>query len=746
VVKYILVNRALHMVLLLLFLAGALYMRGQDYNWVKSLRYLAFDSYNQFYPRESSNQVVIADIDETSLRDDKLGQWPWPRTDVARLVSSLKALGAKAIVFDIVFAEEDRTSPSVLLKKIPQESITPDVKATLESLSDHDDILAKAFSDAGNVVTGFVWSGSFEATRHSPALSKPIMLGKGLDGLKDTLYTAPGVTTNLTKLERASAGNGSFGQHPDVDGIIRRVPLLFTVKEGGGKIYPSLALEALRVAEDPKNPNKIRTLKEAELSPLSFPYLLKRGKYEIPLDKDAVFYIHFSPYDEEKYIPAWKIIDRSIEPSKIEGKIVLVGTSSIGLKDVRSTPLDLYIPGVDVHRNIIEQVMDGRFLLRPMLMEGAELIFTAVVALAAVLLAPFVNALLLGLLTILLIISVNFFSFWAFASRGMLIDPVYPSATILLVFFLAALLTYIRTEIERRSVKQAFGLYISQDYMKELTKDPSRLRLGGEIRPITVMFTDIRNFTGIAENLGPDELIQLMNDFLTPMSDRVMSHRGTIDKYMGDAMMAFWNAPLDDPEHPRNACLAALAMKTALEPVNQRLVENARQRGESPILLKAGIGINSGAGAVGNMGSRQRFAYSVLGDTVNLASRLEGQTKVYGVDIIIGENTFEGIPDFAALELDLLRVKGKERPIRVYALLDSMKSPEFLALEPLHSQMLQAYRNQEWDKALDLIGEGERVGLSEMKKYYTLMQERIIEARSGPPISGWDGVYTAQSK
>lgn len=752
-IKLILANRLFHTVLLLSLLLGALYVRERDYDWVRALRYLAFDSFNQFYPRESNNQVVIADIDETSLRDDKLGQWPWPRSDVAALVDSLKAMGAKAVAFDIVFAEEDRTSPSVLLRKIPQDVLTPDVKETLEILPDHDDILAKAFANAGNVVTGFVWTDSSDATRHAPVLSKPIMFAKGADNFKNTLYNTAGVTTNILKLESAAAGNGSFGQRPDFDGVIRRVPLLFVVKGTDIRgealpetIYPSLSLETLRIAGDPKSPHQVRAIKASEASYFSYPFLLKRGEHKIPFDEAGYFYVHFSPYDPDKYIPAWKILDRSIEPSKVAGKIVIVGTSSIGLKDVRATPLGNEIPGVDVHRNIIEQIIDGRFLMRFSMMRAAELIFTAVVALLAIILAPFVNALLLGLVTILIVVAVNFFSFGAFAYRGILIDPVYPSATILVIFFLSALLTYIRTEVERRAVKQAFGLYISPEYMQELTKHPGRLRLGGEIRPITVMFTDIRGFTGIAERLSPDELIQLMNDFLTPMSDRVMAHRGTIDKYMGDAMMAFWNAPLDDQNHERNACLAALAMKSALEPLNQRRAEAAQQQGISSVDLRAGIGINSGAGAVGNMGSRQRFAYSVLGDTVNLASRLEGQTKTYGVDILIGENTYAAIPDFAALELDLLRVQGKDKTVRIYTLLASMKSPEFMELETAHSQFLKAYRAQDWEGALRQIEVCEAIDLAGLRKYYTVMRERIVNAKTTPPVSGWDGVYIAQSK
>jgi adenylate cyclase len=748
--SFFITSRLFHILFLSLLLGGALYFRSEDNAAVRNLRFMAFDTYNKIYPRASSDKVVIADIDETSLQDDRMGQWPWPRHKIAALIDKLTAMGAKAIAFDMVFAEEDRTSPSVLIRNIPADHVTAEILAQVSNLESHDDILAKAFRDSGRVVTGFTLSQSALATRHMPTLSRPILM-KNITPQDDFKFlVTAGVTTNILSLEQAAAGNGSFGVFPESDGVIRQVPLFFAlpqdVQDPQAPFYPSLAMESLRVAQNAKSSHRIRALKESELKGLQAPYVLNIGAYNIPFDRDARFYVQFDPYDPSKYIPIWDIMNDKADPRSIKDKIVLIGTSAEGLRDIRTTPLNPYIPGVDVHRNIIEQAMEGRFLARPKLVDGVEILFTAVVALLVILCAPFINAVLLGIFTILLVGGVWFASLTVYLDYGLLVDPVYPSLTIFLLFLLATLLTYIRTESERAAVKQAFGLYISPDYMKELARNPDQLRLGGEMRDISVMFTDVRGFTSISEQLTPDELIQLMNDFLTPMSDCVMAHQGTIDKYMGDAMMAFWNAPLTDVHHARHACQAALEMKAALHPLNTALAVQAEKSGRVPLVIKAGIGINSGPGAVGNMGSKQRFAYSVLGDTVNLASRLEGQTKSYGVEILIGEATAAQVEDFAIIELDKIRVKGKQEPVRVYTLLDDAQNEAYRRHIIAHNVFLKLYRTQEWDAALAQIDICVVSGDGALAEYYAIMRGRIDDLKKTTPHPDWDGVYQALSK
>lgn len=750
--RKLIVNQWVHTLILLGLLSGAVLVRLHDYQWSRALRFLAFDSFNVMHPREPTKDVVVVDIDEMSMGHEDIGQWPWPRNIVAAMVDRLHDMGARAIVFDMVFAEYDRTSPQAFLKNIPETQFSGELRTSLAQMKDHDAILAESIGRAGNVVTGFVWSPNALATRRDPVLSKPIMLGKDAAMLRHTVPLMQGVTTSIPELSRAAAGNGCFGVSTEIDGLIRQVPLLFGFERGhdhAPELYPSLALEALRVAQDPRLLVKVRHLKPSEIGPFDPPLMMQVGQYEIPFDRDGKFFVYFSKARTKDYIPAWTVLNGTADPSSIKDKIVLIGTSAEGLKDIRSTPLDLFIPGVEVHMNVIEQVITGKFLMRPALLSGVEIIFMAGIGLMIIVLAPFIGAVVLAILTMVLIGGIGYASWYIFLHHGLLLDPVYPSLSILMLFVTAGLLAYIRTEIEKKQVRNAFSHYISPDFMQELTENPDKLKLGGEVRDLTVMFTDIRGFTGISERLSPEALIQLMNDFLTPMSALVMENRGTIDKYMGDAMMAFWNAPLDDDAHARHACETALKMNLALEPINERLRVEADARGDAPIILSAGIGINTGPASVGNMGSRQRFAYSALGDTVNLSSRLEGQTKTYGVTILVSEATTTQVPDMAFLELDLIRVKGRQDAVRVFTIYGDAtiaNSAAFKTLQSLHNQMIAQYRAGDFDGALGLIAQcRSKAGIS-MDKFYTIFVDRIDALKKHRPGENWDGVYEAQSK
>lgn len=745
-------NRWVHTILLLMLLGSILHVRMMDYDWIKSLRNIAFDTYNTVRPREKTDQVVIIDIDEESLLAE--GQFPWPRTKLAKLVDNLHNMGAKVITFDIVFAEDDKASPRWVIQHIPDAPEHMTTKEFFNTLPDYDELFSESIKASGNVVTGFIWSNDRKATRRKPHESQKIRPAKNALDLKETVSNIPGVTTNIPILSKAAAGNGLFGVSPDVDGIIRAVPLLFRYDEGEETtLYPSLAVETLRVYDNPKTLIQIRKLKPEEAGPLDPPYKMQIGQFEIPFDETGLFYGYFSKQRPDDYISATKVIHNKIDPEQIKDKIVIIGTGAEGLRDIRSTPLDLYIPGVELHVNVIEQVLTGQYLLRPQLIEGLELVFTVAVCFMIIMVSPFISAVILSALTATLILVISYGSYISFIERGLLIDPVYPSLAILIIFVLSSLLSYIRSEADRRQIKGAFGLYVSPDFMAELTKDPDKLKLGGEVKDLTVMFTDIRSFTTISESLTPEELIQLMNDFLTPMSNLVMENRGTIDKYMGDAMMAFWNAPLDDADHARHACEVALKMNEALVPINEMVRAKAEKEGREPILLNAGIGINTGPCSVGNMGSKQRFAYSALGDAVNLASRLEGQTKEYGVSILIGEDTRKAVSDFAAPELDLLRVKGKTKPVKIYTLLgdaDMASRADYQGWMKAHNAMLAAYRVADMGcAAQDLkdAREGARtVTGAALDHYYDMYADRIAALTKNPPSDDWDGVFVATSK
>lgn len=755
--KALFYSRSTHFLFLFILLLTAAHFSASDGFLRKKLQYLIFDYFNQVSPRDSTGKVLIADIDDESMRH--LGQWPWPRTVLADIITNLTDAGAMVIAFDGVLAEPDRTSPVNFLK-FSGDSLTPEVRSVLEGVPDHDQVLAEVIQQSGIFVSAF----SFGANTEKPHLKGYSKMSKDI---KDDLlkYTQPFFSSAkfLPALELASAGNGSFMAKPEVDGIIRRTNLFF---HHDNDIYPALSLEALRVAAHKKiiysvrkhareNPNFFTSLTDTDYELCLQTY--KDGKAEclytpVPMEGDAVFWIRYRSFDRKQdYISSYLLTGEPSEEIKqrIDGKIVLIASSAEGLKDLRSSPLNLFIPGVEVHANAIEQILQGDYLIRPKIIEHIELTFIIIAGLLMIVLAPYLQAFLMTGLCSAIIGTLFCLSWIAYSQHGILIDPVYASLTIFTLFVLSTLLAYSRTEADRRRVKNAFGHYISQDFMEELTKNPEKLALGGETRDLTVMFTDIRNFTSISERMSPAALIQLMNDFLTPMSDLVMQNRGTIDKFMGDAMMAFWNAPLDDPDHARHACMAALKMNQALLPINQKLQKEAEAQGLEPLVLQAGIGLNTGPTSVGNMGSRQRFAYSALGDTVNLASRLEGQTKGYGVNILIGPKTYEAVQDMAVLELDLLRVKGKQEPVKVYTLLgaaDMAATDGFRVWRQAHDRMLQAYRQGDFTIAQEIIGECRRLSAGVLDKYYDVYGERIAELAKNPPDDGWDGVFVATSK
>ncbi len=749
----LLTHKWTHFLVLLALLAGAVYFSGSHHELRKRLQYATFDTYNKLKPRPPSDRVAIIDLDEESIK--KLGQWPWPRSVMADLVAHLNDLGAKVVAFDIVFAEPDRTSPARIAQSLPEGEVYGPVKTALEGLPDNDMIFAEAIRKAGNVVMGFTRARPEETLRKPYMAAKPTFIMKDKGPLMHDTFAAPGVAENLPGFSMAAAGNGSFMATPDVDGIIRQVSLLvrYPPEKTAGfepELYPMLGLEALRVDLNKKARLMVRQNKEG--GAFDTGYFIKVANADIPIESDAKIWVYYRHIDQSEYISAQSLFDPAQKEAlreKIKDKIVFVGTSAEGLRDIRSTPLDIFVPGVEVHVNVVEQILQGKYLKRPNIVAGVEGAIIGFAGLLIIIFAPFMNVIVLGVLTLGLMGCMFLGSWQMFTDMGILLDPVYPSAALSFLFLVSSLLSYIRSEAERQQVRQAFGLYIAPSFMEELTKNPDKLKLGGEVRDLTVMFTDIRSFTTISEHLSPEELIQLMNDFLTPMSDLVMGNRGTIDKYMGDAMMAFWNAPLDDPEHARHACIAALKMNEALAPVNEGVKARAEKEGRVPVLLNAGIGINTGSCSVGNMGSRQRFAYSALGDAVNLASRLEGQTKIYGVNIMVGESTQKLVPSLAMLELDLLRVKGKDRPVRIYTLVGDeavAESAEFKSWQTAHNGFLAAYRAADFGCAAQEIRTAREAAKGQMGAYYDIFSGRIAGHIKTPPPDGWDGVFVAIDK
>lgn len=758
-----------------LMVLGACYIYIAQPRLIERLQHWTFDTYQRIHPRQPDTstmpaQVVIVDIDEASL--DAYGQWPWPRTVMARLVENLRGYGVLVTGFDIVFAEPDRTSPRQLETSLPD--LPPEMREALKTLQDHDAVFGEAIGK-GQVVLGQVGEHKHipEGRLHPKAKFGAKQTSFDAPPLPSLLHRYPGAVLNLEVLERDAAGIGLFSTLPDADGIYRKVALLERI--GGdaetATIFPALSLEMIRIALGGADSAFVE-IDEQGIRQL----LLKAtggGVFKIPTDKFGRIWVHFARYPTGKeplYVSARDVLEKSADPQLLAGKLAIVGTSAIGLKDIRATPINGQLPGVEVHAQVMETILSGSHLKREV-SRFWEIPFTGIYlsirmlelfsifagGMLVVLLVPRLPALLTFMAGAAIIGALVTIGWYNYLEQQVLVDYAYPALCIFAVFFLLTCLNYMREEAQRKQIRHAFGHYVSPALLEELATHPEKLSLGGETRHLTVLFSDIRGFTTISERFNAQELTRFINRFLTPMTNVILSSKGTVDKYMGDAIMAFWNAPLADPEHPRNACRAALAMQAAVKELNRRLAQEAANAAPSadtrnrrhymPIAI--GVGINSGDCCVGNMGSEQRFDYSALGDDVNLASRLEGQSKTYGVDIVLGENTYREVADdFATIELDLIQVKGKTRPVRIHALLGEAAmrgDATYQAVKAESDAMLAAYRARDWnaaEKHAKALAKHHKP-LTELARLYI---SRIREYRKNPPPEGWDGSYVATSK
>jgi len=712
---------------------------------IGDIRLKVFDYYQRFSPRTYTDAPVrYVDIDEASLA--RFGQWPWPRNVMARMVEELTKKGAASIAFDVVFAEPDRTSPSSFLANLPSESATPSLTEALQQLPDNDQTFATAIAQAP-VVSGFVLT-SNESDAVPVAKTGFAKLG---DDPARHLPTYYGAARSLPGIEAAARGNGSFNLDPDRDSVVRSVPLVVSLN---GKLYPTLVAEALRVAQ---GANSISIKSSGASSEKSFGAntgitAIRIGKLTIPTTARGAVLIHFTPHEATRAIPAARVIDGQLGDDEVAGRIIVVGTSAAGLLDLRPSPLEPAMPGVEAHVQALEQIMLGHFLTRPDWAKGAEILFMALGGLILMVALSYVGALWAAVLTVVAAGGAIGTSWWLYTHDLMLTDPISPTVVLAGVYISGSMIQFLRTEAERSQVRSAFGQYLSPALVQQLAKNPELLKLGGETKKMTFMFSDVRGFTTISERFkaNPQGLTKLINRFLTPMTDQILSRQGTIDKYMGDCVMAFWNAPLDDGRHIQNACSSALAMLQALDTLNATLAAEAEAEGTKHTPLGVGIGINTGNCVVGNMGSEQRFDYSVLGDAVNLASRLEGQSKYYHVLTVLGEETAAIAGDeFAVLELDLIAVKGKAEAVAIFTLLgdaSTLKAPWFQALRPVHAAMIAAYRGQDWAAARQGLADCRALEDGRMAGFYDLITERVDEFVINPPPTTWSGVYVAESK
>ena len=720
----------------LLLLAILLLIRVWDPRPLEELRLRSFDFFQTTSPRDSAvRPVVIVDIDENSL--SAFGQWPWPRTILADLLTRLYEWQAAAIAFDVIFPEPDRSSLNEAVKHF--RDLDDDTRGRLLHLPSNDEVFAQAIG-RGNVVLGQAGINAF----HPRSLEKPPETAFATVGPDPSPYLIafPYILRNLPKLEQAAVGHGLISIRTERDGMVRRVPIVMQAED---KIVPALTLDLLRVATG-SSTIMIRT-DESGIQSVAVPGL------ELPTDRNGRIWVYFGPHDKARFVSAKDVVEGNVAPERFAGKLVLVGTSAIGLLDVKTTPVLSAMPGVEVHAQLLEAALTNSLLVAPSYAIVVEMIGALIGGVVLALLAPAASVLMLFASAALAAAAFVAASWILFSRYQMLFDATFPLIATLSVYMSMVLMGYFREQLDRRRIRSAFAQYLSPTLVEQLANSPQRLVLGGEERVITVLFSDVRGFTTIAETYkdNPHGLTTLMNRFLTPLTNAIMARNGTIDKYMGDAVMAFWNAPLDDPAHESDACHAALDMLERVDALNQEREREASTSGTRFVPIKIGIGINTGRCTVGNMGSDLRFQYTVMGDSVNLASRLEGQTKAYGLPILIGSRTAAAVAEqFALLEIDSIRVKGKTEAEVIYAIVgraDVAASPEFRSLQDHWAMLRVCYRKQDWTGALKMIDlcrcECERLGLVGLIDAYADRMRRL-EQRS--PTPEWDGVFTAETK
>lgn len=675
--------------------------------------------------------VAIIDIDEKSLKAE--GHWPWPRNKIAELVTSLQNQGAIVIAFDIVFPEKERNIAETLMEKLAaQRTLDPATALTLNQNKmefDNDNILAKALAKNESVLA-FALTPQVQTDN---ALPPPILK------LDETLQQQLGIIKgngyvgSIAILQEAAKLGGFINIFHDTDGIIRRAPIIMQYKGG---VYPALSLQAVMayLGEDIQlvTPlyNKTRELEG-----------IKLGNRFIPTDEKGQVLIPFIGKSYTfPYYSATDALNNKLPKDALLGKILFLGTSALGLGDLQPTSIQSPYPGVEIQATLVNGMLENNFSYIPAWTNGAKFIITLLLGLASAFLFPYLGPRILGLIIVLLPISLLFINNWIWEKTGLVISLLIPVILVVILAFLNIIYGYLFESRRREQLKKMFGQYVPAKHIDEMLKTSSDYALKGEDRQMSVLFADIRDFTTISEGLSATDLVQMLNIYLNPMTEVIFKHHGTIDKYVGDMIMAFWGAPLKDKNHERNAIECALEMQEKLKDV-QKITEEKKWPE-----IKIGIGLNSGNMSVGDMGSKYRRNYTVLGDTVNLGSRVESLTKFYGVKIIVTETTQDNQQKFVFRKLDLVRVKGKQKGVAIYEVIgtqDKLSSELSDELSKYHKG-LDFYFAQQWDNAFELMTE-----LKEKypdRKIYQIYLDRINEFKVTPPPADWDGVYVHKSK
>ncbi len=699
------------------------------------LRHLDHRSYDlmlsQSRPPEASKVPVIVDLDEKSMRE--FGQWPWPRYRVALLLARIRQAGALAVGLDILFSEPDRTSLARIKKEMRRDlRVNVEFSGIPEDLLNNDEVLADVLGQGRNVLGYFF---NFESGIESPsqldvpALNPAVVRKPGAPKLNQVLMRATGAVTPLPRLTENSAAAGFFNTVADRDGLLRKTPLLISCQ---GKVYPSLALATLRSALG--DPQVVIRITSGGMESI------RLGKTEIPVDPAGRMYINFpGPRRTFDYISAADVLQGNIEQDALRDRIVLVGTSAAGLKDLRSTPLDPVYPGVEAHASIVDNILRRDFISRPDWAPGLELCLILVVGAVFTCMLAWSRARWVLPVAVASGAGIWEGAFYLFESAQMFVSPVYPLVLLIAQISGVSLVKFFGEEREKRFLRSAFSRYVTPKVVEQIAASPDSLGLGGVEREVSMLFTDIRGFTSISERLEASQVSDLLRDYFSPMTAIITDNLGTLDKFIGDAIMAFWNAPVEVGKHQLMCARSAMRMLETLEELNREFGQNLG------VDLEIGIGLHCGVVQVGNMGSRDLFDYTVIGDNVNLTSRLEGLTKYYGVPLLVTSEIAEHCrEEFYVQDVDRVRVKGRSEPVAVCTL-HRLETYENSGEEfSQYARALQMYRQMDFSGAREVF---ERL----MDKYgqttlYSLYRERCTALESAPPPSDWDGVFTHERK
>jgi adenylate cyclase len=684
-------------------------------------------------------RIVIVDIDEASLREREEGgegRWPWPRNRLALLNHQLfNQYQASLVVFDVIFSERDESSGIRTIAELANSELKNDVGfqakyARIKSALDYDSAFAKSLKDQAAIL-GFSFL-NYGDTQRKGSLPAPAFTTEQLPLTAVDPMQRQGYTANLAILQENTSAGGHINPIVDADGILRRVPMLVELE---GKYYESISLASARTLLGGL-PLQLLATSSGQLAALDV------GGSILPVDDQLTSFIPYrGPYKSFEYISASEVLKGSVPKAKLEGKIVLIGTTAPGLLDLRATPVGNAYPGVEIHANLISGILDETIKQAPTWTYLANFSFIIVIGIALSIILPILSPLIGSIVSIGTIALLLIFN-WFIYVYGFVLPLASLLASISLIYILNLAYGYFVESRGKRLITGLFGQYVPPELVDEMAQDPSSFSMEGESRELTILFSDVRGFTTISESLDAKTLSEFINAFLTPFTKVIYNNRGTIDKYMGDCIMAFWGAPITDAEHARHGVVSAFQMLDAMELLNTEFMN----KGWPPI--KVGIGLNSGRVSVGNMGSEIRLAYTVMGDAVNLASRLESITKEYGVAIIIGEETRKHLPDLIARELDKVKVKGKDIAVTIYEPLGfegQVDQGALLALQ-VFEQALTAYRAQEWDSAQAQFESLVRDQPDTGQVLYDLYLERIALLRDNPPDAHWDGSFTFTKK